>query len=275
MNGIERQYLRECIQALCEARKSLLQLESEVAISPSDYGKGDSLCLDAYPELTILDSLCQDFDPYFVVITEEIGSNVTLRGSEEQFYCFCDPMDRSKFLHDFLKKKNESGILQDILCKENIKDEWENECGGDIEVSGPYGSITVVRKEEILFNVMINYITGVLYIACDEGVGSINFDDLFENSSKTLMIRTKYLLDKLVPISFEKDIDDNKQLNFVSYCKGKKYQDNIISSEIFPFNNFEKNEEKYLFYDSPGGPARILFLKDPPKVGFILSNGYL
>ena len=32
MNGLERQYLRECIQALCNARIALLKLNSDEAV---------------------------------------------------------------------------------------------------------------------------------------------------------------------------------------------------------------------------------------------------
>lgn len=47
MKGIERQYLRECINALCNARSALLSRSCEEAISKtSSYGKGDTLSLD-------------------------------------------------------------------------------------------------------------------------------------------------------------------------------------------------------------------------------------
>lgn len=42
---------------------------------------------------------------------------------------------------------------------------------------------------------------------------------------------------------------------------------------MFDELSLDEIRQKYLIYDIPGGPARILYLKNPSKVGFIMSNG--
>jgi len=132
MKGIERQYLRECIEALCKARFALLRLSCEEAVSKSSYGKGDSLYLDAAPEVAIIKTLCEDFDPHLPFITEEIGSSVKLRGTEDEVICFSDPMDRSKLLSEFLSKH--TGKVETIFQDKKIIQDWESNYGGDVEL---------------------------------------------------------------------------------------------------------------------------------------------
>jgi len=278
MTVMERQYLRECIEALCKAYSALLHLNCDKAISKSSYGKGDSLYLDAAPEVTIIKTLCENFDPHLPLVIEEIGSSAELRGTEEEVVCFSDPMDRSKILAEFLSKH--TGKVGPIFQELKTTKEWESNYGGNIELSGPYGSITAVRHHYILFNVMINYVTGMLYIASDVGVGKLNVSEIFEDHEKTLLKRTKHLLDMLSPISFEQDgILQEDEKKFVTFCAGKterdkkKYEDNLIASKIFGNELIDQIRENYLIYDEPGGPARILYLQYPHSAGFILSNG--
>jgi hypothetical protein len=269
MQGIELQFMRECIEALCKARSALLSLSCSEAISKSNYGKGDSLCLDAAPEIAISRTLCDDFDRYLPLITEEIGSSIKLRGTEDEVVYFSDPMDRSKVLRTFLEKQN--GKIKDIFEDKNIIDKWEAECGDKIELSGPYGSITAIRHDSILFNVMINYITGIIYIASDAGVGKLSMSDIFDENEQAIIKRTRDLLNTVESISFGGSLIESKK--FIAFCSGKKYEDNLISAKIFANEGIEQIRKEYLKYDNPGGPARILYLKAPLNSGFILSNG--
>lgn len=119
MVGIERRYLRECVQALYDARFELLRLSCEESVGSIRYGKADTLRLDAIPEIMIHQTLCKEFDPHLPLITEEMGSNVKLRGTEEEVVCFSDPMDRTNVLRDFLvKNKNRwKSSLNDFFVK--------------------------------------------------------------------------------------------------------------------------------------------------------------
>ncbi|OGY31509.1 MAG: hypothetical protein A2805_01635 [Candidatus Andersenbacteria bacterium RIFCSPHIGHO2_01_FULL_46_36] len=71
MQGIERGYLNASIRAVLSANANLLEASVEEALSHAQlYGKPDTLGLDAWPEITIMDSLAL-FDANAIVITEE------------------------------------------------------------------------------------------------------------------------------------------------------------------------------------------------------------
>ena len=269
MLGIERQFLRECVEALCNARNALLELTCEEAISRSKFGKGDTLYLDAAPELAIIKALCEEFDKYLPLITEEVGSSDKLRGIEHEAVFFSDPMDRSKILAQFLLGRN--GKLAAVFSDEETVDDWENRFGGNIELSGPYGSITAIRHNNILFNVMINYITGTIYVASDANLGKISMSDIYENGDEPILKRTGYIINNFKPISFGKSLKDPKK--FVTFCEGSKYEDNLISSGIFEKCDLEEMFSEHVVLKNPGGPARILYLQSPPACSFILANG--
>lgn len=269
MWGIERKYLRECIEALCNARSSLLNLTCEEAISKSKRGKIDSLYLDSAPELLIIKTLCEDFDHHLPLITEEIGTSIRLNGTEDEAVYFSDPMDRSKVLADYLKGKE--GTIDSVFKDIEAKKEWENKYGSNIELSGPYGSITAIRHFNILFNVMINYITGSIYVASDVGIGKISISDIYENEEEPSLKRTKHIISNIKPVTFGKCLRDTKK--FVAFCDGAKYEDNLFSSGIFEKSIQQKVLNDHLLLRNPGGPARILYLQEPPSCSFIMSNG--
>lgn len=275
MMGVEKHYLRACIKALCYARSELLELSSSHAIDNiPNWGKGDSLYLDAVPENAIIYTLRDEFDTYLPIITEEIGCTTNLRGSEEEVVCFSDPMDRSKILTESLMKHE--GNLKVLFSDKNFIQEWEKSYGGDVMLSGPYGSITAIRHNKILFSTMINYITGIIYIAYEHDIGSISIRKIFVDKHQTIIRRSKEIFDKLLkPISFSstETMESKKKITTVTYCQGEKYQQNLVNSKLFNDKAFQEINKENLFYNIPGGPARILYLINPPKVGFILSNG--
>jgi len=270
MKGIERQYLRECIEALGKARASLVRLSCEEAVSKSIYGKGDSLYLDAAPELSIIETLAE-FDPHLQLITEEICSSVKLRDSEDEVVYFSDPMDRSKVLAQFLKDR--TGIVGEVFALKQTVSEWEEANGGNVELSGPYGSITAIRHHSLLFNVMINFITGTIYVASDAGLGRLSITNIYEIDEAGVphLKRTNHLLRHLERIEFGHTMKDKK--TFLTFCEGAKYEDNLISSGIFDKVSKETILEQFLMQSNPGGPARILYLQTPPACSFILANG--
>lgn len=272
MVGLERQYLRECVKALVKARDALLSLDCERAIANVQYGKPDTLGLDAAPEAALIRSLCDEFDPHLPFVTEETGHDVRLRGTEEEVVCFSDPMDRSKVLAHFLAQR--TGRLADLFSSQDIVPDWERTCGGDIEITGPYGSITATRHHHILFNVMINYITGQLYVACDAVNGTLHLRDAFEDDEHKRLKRTGDFIQSLTPVAFpeHRTWQDEQGLRFVAYCMGSKYEDNLLASDVARLKTMTEIRKQRLIYDKPGGPARVLYLSKS-DVGFILSNG--
>lgn len=274
MIGIERQYLRACIKAICNARFELLKLTCDEAVQVPSYGKSDSLMLDATPEIEIYRTLCEEFDPHLPLITEEIGNSLKLSGNEDELVCFCDPLDRSKVFRSFIEKKR--GRLDCVLQEKKNIEEWEEKNGGDIELTGPYGSISGIRHGEILFSVMINYITGTLYIASEGLIGSTPFSSLFEDTKKRQMVRTTKLFESVTPCRFDSnntEIDDDIATQFVAYCKGEKYKSNLSYSKVLGHADIERIIKENLMDDRVGGPARILYLLRPSRVGFIMANG--
>lgn len=273
MKGLERQYLRECIRALCEARSQFLNMSCKEAVAKGLYGKQDTLSLDGFPEMIIGDVLAE-FDPTTPLLTEEVGSNFKLRATEEEFICFSDPMDRSKVLAKFLEQYLDQKIVEVFSSQEALRN-WENQCGGDIDLSGPYGSITAVRHYNIIFNVMINYITGVLYVASDEGVGSLQSDKAFEGGDQKILKRSIDIINMLAPVKID-NILSGSNINaesIVSYCQDNDYISNLLASKIFGNQSIEEIQQQHFIEDQPGGPARILYLKSPRHAGFILANG--
>lgn len=274
MKGLERQYLRECMRALCAARSQLLNMTCKEAISRGLYGKQDTLSLDGFPEMIIGDVLAE-FDPTTPLLTEEVGSNFKLRTTEEEFICFSDPMDRSKVLAAFLENFPDEQI-EAVFNNPSYLEKWKAEYGGDIELSGPYGSITAVRHHNIIFNVMINYITGLLYVASDEGVGWLPSDKIFETSEPKILKRSVELIKMLSPITISDTSAVKDKESIVTYCDStepKKYEHNLLASKIFGKKSIGEIRQQHLIEYRPGGPARILYLKSPGHAGFILANG--
>jgi hypothetical protein len=273
MEGVERQYLRECINALCEARTALMELKCKDAVTSGSYGKSDTLLLDDRPEMVIIDVL-SEFDSHLPMITEEIGANKRLEGREDEFVCFCDPMDRSKVLSEFLARFPAEQVAT-VFQDSNVVREWESEGGGNVELTGPYGSITAIRHRQVLFNVMINYITGVVYVASDQDVGSLPASEIYADGDRRILKRSHELIRMLQPITFDERRAEPTcpPDSFVAYCRDQRYLDNLLAANIFVNENIKEICDKHLAYDRPGGPARILYLKDPSAVGFILANG--
>jgi hypothetical protein len=276
MTGLERQYLRQCVKALIGARRALLALDCATAVAGLRYGKSDTLTLDARPEQALIRSLCEGFDPYLQFVTEETGHHVRLKGKEDEVVFFSDPMDRTVILAKFLKGR--TAQLDEVFADPATIPAWEKECGGPIELTGPYGSVTATRHHHILFNVMVNYITGRVYIACDGGCGVVDSADLFENGQRIQLKRTADLLAALTPVEFPGLVahQGDAATRFVAYCQGEKYEGNLVASQVTQLPSMDAiRATNRLAFDEPGGPARILYLSSlgGGAVGYILSNG--
>jgi len=142
------------------------------------YGKGDTLGLDAIPELTIASRLKQ-FDKHSILITEELDDQAHRRwpkdsdSAKQPLMFFCDPTDRSIQLEKFfqrISKKNSIAKVSELMSDCDPKKLWEEMFEAPVTITGPTAAITCVRKGEIIFSVILNYITSIIYVATDIGV---------------------------------------------------------------------------------------------------------
>lgn len=111
MVGIEEAYCNTLIRALLLANYALREITVAEALQrTSAWGKGDTLGLDAIPEIAILECL-KSFDQYAIMLTEETGEDAdplaksgleSTRGGRTFF--ICDPTDRSTQLKDCLTR---------------------------------------------------------------------------------------------------------------------------------------------------------------------------
>ena len=71
MQGIESAYCNICVGALASAWRALMEATGIDVLSKVPYGKGDTLGLDAIPEIIIAGRL-NNFDAHAILITEEL-----------------------------------------------------------------------------------------------------------------------------------------------------------------------------------------------------------
>src|SRR4051794_16725321 len=110
MIGIEEAYCNTMISALLRANSVLLESSIDDALQDINVrGKGDTLGLDAKPEITIADRL-KRFDQYAILITEERGqdANPLAKGRLEhepgsRTFFVSDPTDRTAQFKTFLE----------------------------------------------------------------------------------------------------------------------------------------------------------------------------
>ena len=107
MQGVEIGHCNAAIKAVLTANYTILgSAVQDVLETVSTYGKKDTLCLDARPEIDVV-QIMKRHDDNSVVITEEIGSkgNLVFSHTEDprtsRTIYICDPTDRSVFLKKF------------------------------------------------------------------------------------------------------------------------------------------------------------------------------
>ena len=284
--GIEGIYCDVCIGALIAARRALLENSAQEMLSRTKYGKGDTLGLDAIPEI-VIEKRLNGFDKNAILITEELGSNTKNRWpsdsapDKQPIMFYCDPTDRSKFLKKFLEviSKNEPKDLPGTKIGKLLKDIdtltiWEELGESPLSITGATSAITCVRKGKIIFSVILNYISNEIFVAGPSAVVSL---ELPEYDDKTLdEIDLAYIMEHGRPLFFPSaqeicnNADESKM--FTSFLGKTGYAENFKDSMIFL-----DNADEFLHHKEPGGPARILYLsylqKGHGPIGFILANG--
>lgn len=282
MQGIERTYCDECIHALVGAWRQLTEASGAETIRKVRYGKGDTLGLDAIPEITIADRL-KRFDGHAILITEELDEQALRRWPtdsdpiKQPLMFFCDPTDRSTQLKKFFERlvaSDPSKKIGDLMAACDTSALWEELFEAPVSITGATTAITCVRKGEVVFSVIIGYITGMVYVASDDGVFSYalkQFSDP-ENEKLTLAEIARNGRSLVFPSvrQLNYTLDDCRK--FVTFLGKEGYRENFNDSGLFT-----ENPDVFLHHREPPGPPRPLYLSELQNphgpIGFILANG--
>ena len=272
MKGVEIAHLQVAMKALIESRNFLIRQKIE-DVTASTRGKVDTLFFDLAPEHIIVQRL-REFDNQCAIFTEE-GTTEERREFAARLAFFIDPFDRSKpfakALDDFKKTEPDKKYVADAINDPN----WSLQ-----GLDAPFASITCVRDSKMCFNVMCNYTSGEIYVACaamikygpvekcpnPEAMAEYGKDIVFARRDGTNLITFVGTPDK-------KNAEGNEDK------KRKLYEDHLTNL------GFGLQDLPPPKYQDPGGPARILYLSDMPqsqgakssicpyRPAFILSNG--
>jgi len=282
MQGIEHDYCNVCVRAVIMAWQALFNSPAVGLYNYTPYGKGDTLGLDAIPEIAIKTKL-NEYDSHSILVTEELDEVARQRlpndsdPVKQPLMFFSDPTDRSKVLKEFIEEVSKGKptekigkILKGINCAET----WEKKFEPPAIITGATSAITGVRKSEVIFSVILNYITKTIFVATPKGIFYLdlpNFDnELVESIDLNYIFKNGKQLNFLPAAEMCKSDDDAKRL--VTFLGKEMYKYNFDDSKIFL-----EDSEQFLHHTNPGGPSRILYLSEIQKpygpIGFILANG--
>lgn len=284
MTGKNRGYCNAGIHALVSGYVALTQTNISDLLRPANRygGKADTLVLDAIPEIAIANSL-REFDEDSVLVTEERGEDFgktfpDFTGRNHSAVFVCDPTDRSDELERFVRSLAgfDGAKLGHALQKTEIS-AWEAIGDGPASITGSYSAISCIRRGQVIFSALLNYITHTLVVACPAGIKAFNLGD-YENLKSQKIDLTRVMAEGTA-ISFpsipeESSWDDAKHfVAFLGSERKKGYLENFRESDILG----EVDKERFIRYKQPGGPSRPLYLSDfNPRdrvVGFVLANG--
>ena len=246
-----------------EAKVNLKELDKETQRKYRRKDKKDTTRLDIVAEDII--SVSPDFSGHIglfqqvyresgFVITEERGKV----GPEDSRIwhntpvIISDPTDRSSYLESMIEAHQDScRTIGDVFDAE-----VERIGEAHARVEGCNASVTLLKKNEIIYSVIINLLTGEVFVAYEPGVFYGNINSI--NCHKDLTQRAK----------FKKD----ETLCMLCYCEGDKYVHNFEGTHL-RFFPLEKSIR------SPGGPIRFTYLleeegnQNVSNVGVIAHNG--
>jgi len=285
MQGIESAYCSVCINALIGAWRALMEASATEVLQKTPYGKGDTLGLDAIPEITISGRL-YEFDKHAILITEELDSQAHRRWPtdsdpvKQPLMFFSDPTDRSIQLKQFFEKVSKGHPTEKIgrrMAEVNSGPDklWEKMFEGPTSITGPTTSITCVRKGEIVFSAILNLITRELFIISDAGVCMYKLKPFDDPANERVRLET--VIEKGKKITFPSIRDLNYTADecrrFVTFLGKEGYKENFKDSGIFV-----ENPKAFLHHTKPPGPPRVLYLsnlqtQECGAIGFILANG--
>jgi transcriptional regulator with XRE-family HTH domain len=266
MLGIEIAYLGGTMQALRRARRVLLEKSPGYAMTRAA-GKADTYLFDALVENIIIQELAA-FNDRCAIFTEEKMAPLGDRRHADVVAYFVDPFDRSKVFSRALERGAKAGkktIAELVGDQEVLQMEY---------VDAPFGSITCVRDSQILFNAMIDYASGEIYVACSGMIKHGNIDDCPDPIT---------LAADGQDIVFDSDRQGDSCVCFIgtadeqdSASREKVNQYTALFQDFnFRLDQLSADSAKR----SPGGPARILRLADEAegaqdtRPAFIFANG--
>ncbi len=259
MPGVEVAYIRVAMDALREARRVLHSQSPEGALRRAA-GKDDTYMFDAGVERVIIDKL-RAFNDKCAIFTEE--ANVIGKRENAMRMCYLiDPFDRSTPFANLLKQCVGNKPSGDKLIGDMINGEDYPMTG----LSSPFGSISCVRENRITFNVMMDYSSGEIYVACKAMLKHGSIDECPD--PEALAVRGS-------DIRFEprKGKEYACFLGKEGSSKRELYEQHLKDLDFRPGHLPRKELQ------DPGGPARILYLSDDPalatenKLACILANG--
>lgn len=282
MQGIECAYCDVCINALVGAWRELMGASGTETIRKVSYGKGDTLGLDAITEIVISNRI-KGFDGHAILITEELDDQAHRRWPtdsdpvKQPLMFFCDPTDRSAQLKKFferLAQKDPWTNVGDLMAACDKEKLWEEMFETPVSITGSTTAITCVRKGEIVFSVILNFITGVICVASDVGVFSYQLKPFSDPTNEDLKLAEitrggrQMVFPSVQRLGYT--LDDCRR--FVTFLGKTGYKENFDDSRLFA-----ENPDKYVHHREPPGPPRPLFLSELQNqhgpVGFILANG--
>lgn len=279
MQGIEQAYADACIRALLEANFNLLDTSIAVVTAPATaYGKGDTLALDAIPEIGIETTITR-FDDEAILITEELGKKLTDRmdachGVSPTLF-FCDPTDRSAYLCKFLLDQQQGEMTKrvgDVIQAPGTIAAWEQTYAAPATITGATSAITCIRGGLPVFTVILNYITQELIFIGKAGVWIIPLPPCGTPAYEELNVGRILQSGKEVQfLPLGDRAHSNERKNFFTFLGKSGYRENFRDCGLFA-----GYEERQPLYDLPGGPSRALYLSDLSRerpAGFILANG--
>jgi len=282
MYNIEEVHCTAAINAVVTANLQLMHATVEEALQPiarHTADKCDTLGLDGIPESTIANCL-RNFDSSGVLITEEIGATSAhwrrdrYRRLPPTIYV-SDPTDRSAQLNEFLSGQKLHTRLGDIVQGGDAALEWGRQFGAPASITGATSAITCVRHGIPISSVIINFITQELFVAFRAGIFRLKLPAFTE--LVPAQITLDYIRAKGTPIFFRKFAEAGGSMEnmryFVTFLGKTGYSENFRDSALIR----PDDAEKYLRYNLPGGPSRVLYLStvqpsDQP-VGFVFANG--
>ncbi len=285
MQGIERIYCEVCINAVIGAWVELMDSPAAEVLREVDYGKVDTLGLDATPEITIKKRL-ESFDECAMLITEELDTHVRKRWptdvdpAKQPLMFFSDPTDRSIELEKYIKHLSSNDHLAkvgDLMAATDRIKVWEEiSKESPAIITGASSSITCIHKGKVIFSVILNFITGTLFTSTPIGVYQFQLLDHKEWAKKEITLTD--VIRKGKPLSFPSvrergfTLDDCRR--FSTFLGKTGYYENFIDSKLFV-----DDPDKFIHHRTPPGPPRVLYLSELQKkeengaVGFVLYNG--
>jgi len=282
MQGIERVYCDECIQALVSAWIELMEASGTQTLSKVPYGKGDTLGLDATTEIAISERI-KRFDKHAFLITEELDAQEHRRWPtdsdpvKQPLMFFCDPTDGSNKLKKFfehISKDDPTAKIGNLMASCDPEKLWEEMFEAPVCITGPTGAITCVRKGEVVFSVILSYLTGTVYVASDTGIFSYKLRKFSNPANKNLTFAEVSQKGKLLIFPSVRSLgysaDDCER--FVTFLGKAGYRENLNDSRLFADGVDERVHHK-----EPTGPPRCLYFSELQSnhgpIGFIMANG--